>query len=135
MPGRRALSRTGLLACLAIQSAQILLAQTATVEGTVLNSATHIGVPEVTVTFRTPKGVRYDATTDASGAFRIAGVQPGEYRSRYEKSGFAELNQPGFGQPPLRVGTAGSVRADVELVPFATCAGECSIPMASQPPT
>jgi Carboxypeptidase regulatory-like domain len=120
MPGRGALTRTFLALIL---FAALAHAQTAIVEGTVLNSATRAGVPEVKVTLWTPKGARYDATTDASGSFRIAGVQPGEYRSRYEKPGFAEVDHPGFGQPPLRVGTAGSNRADADLVPFATLRG------------
>jgi protocatechuate 3,4-dioxygenase beta subunit len=120
MPGRGALTRTFLALFLVHTLAH---SQTATVEGTVLNSATHAGVPEVKVTLWTPKGARYDATTDASGAFRIAGVQPGEYRSRYEKPGFEEVDHPGFGQTPLRVGTAGSNRADADLVPFATLRG------------
>jgi protocatechuate 3,4-dioxygenase beta subunit len=120
MPGCRPVSR----ACLpAFLFARLAFAQTATVEGTILNSATHAGVPEASVTLWTQRGVTYKAATDASGAFRITGVQPGEYHERYEKSGFEELDRPGFGQPPLRVGMAGSLHIDAQLVPFATLRG------------
>lgn len=125
MPGRRKVSGVGLLACLAILPAQVLSAQTASVEGTVLNSVTHSGIPDVRVTLWTNEGTNYHATTDVSGAFQIMGVQPGAYRSRYEKSGFQRLEQPGFGfqQTPLGVGNSGTVRTSPELVPFATLRG------------
>jgi protocatechuate 3,4-dioxygenase beta subunit len=100
-----------------------VFAQSATFEGTVLNRATHTGIPEANVTFWTQKGVRYNAITDASGTFRITGVLPGEYSVRFEKSGFEELDQPGFGQPLLSIGAAGSSHTDAELVPFAILRG------------
>ena len=111
-------------ACLPIfLFAKLVFAQTASVEGTVRNSATHDGVSEASVTLWTQKGVRYNALTDASGVFRFGGVQPGEYSLRFQKAGFEELDQPGFGQPLLRIGTAGSLHADAELVPFAILRG------------
>jgi Carboxypeptidase regulatory-like domain len=120
MPGCRAVTR----ACLPIfLFAGLAFSQSAIFEGTVLNSSTHAGVPEATVTLGTQKGVTYKATTDASGVFRIAGVQPGEYRARFQKSGFEELDQPGFGQPLLRIGSAGGLHTDAELVPFAIMRG------------
>jgi protocatechuate 3,4-dioxygenase beta subunit len=100
-----------------------VLAQNATFEGTVLNSTTRAGIAEARVTLWTQRGVRYNAITNASGAFRIAGVEPGEYNERYEKSGFEQLDRPGFGQPPIRIGTAGSLHTDVQLAPFATLRG------------
>lgn len=120
MPGRGALTRTFLALFL---FATLAHSQNATVEGNVSNSVTHAGIAGATVTLSTRGRESYHATSDASGIFRIAGVQPGEYRVRYQKPGFEELYRPGFGQPPLRVGTAGSVRADAELAPFVILRG------------
>lgn len=116
-------SRTALLACVAIFSSQILVGQSATFEGTVLNSATHAGLGDVGVTLWTQRGVSYKATTDGSGVFRFAGVPPGEYSLRFQKSGFEQLDQPGFGRPLLRVGAAGALHRDAELVPLAILRG------------
>jgi hypothetical protein len=115
--------RTALLSCLEIIAAQILLGQSATFEGTVLNSATHAGVGDVSVTLWTQRGVSYKATSDGSGVFRFAGVQPGEYSLRFQKSGFEQLDQPGFGQRLFRVGMAGTLHSDVELTPLAILHG------------
>ena len=103
--------------------AGLAFAQSASVEGTVLNSATHAGIPEASVTLWTQKGVRYNAVTDASGTFRITGVLPGEYSVRFQKSGFEELGQPGFGQPLFLIGAAPGFHTDAKLVPFATLRG------------
>ena len=116
-------NRTALLACAAIFSAQILVCQSATFEGTVLNSATHAGLGDVNVTLWTQRGVSYKATTDGSGVFRFAGVPPGEYSLRFQRSGFEQLDQPGFGRPLLRVGAAGALHSDAELVPLAILHG------------
>jgi protocatechuate 3,4-dioxygenase beta subunit len=116
-------SRTALLACFALLKTQIVVGQSATFEGTVLNSATHAGVADVSVTLWTQRGISYKATTDGSGGFRFAGVQPGEYSLRFQKSGFEQLDQPGFGQPLFRVGMAGGLHSEVELTPFAILHG------------
>lgn len=67
---------------------QIAAAQSRPVEGVVFNPVTSAGIAGATVTFYTPQAVRYQATTDASGAFRIAETDPGEYRAVVEKDGF-----------------------------------------------
>lgn len=95
----------------------------ATVEGSVSNETTHLAVPNVNVTLWTQKGAQYSAVTDASGKFQIVGVAPGEYDSRFDKPGFPELRLPTFGKPGLHVGSGGTARIDVELVPFATLRG------------
>jgi hypothetical protein len=101
-----------------------LSAQTgATVEGTVADTVTHQGIPGVSVTLWTQKGTRYAADTDSSGAFRIPAVEPGEYRSRYEKPGFETLEMPRFGEPTLHVGIGGSHRLSAEIAKFATLRG------------
>ena len=110
---------------LVVLLAPILFAQNGTtVEGRIADNASHVGVPGVTVTLWTQKGdLRYSATSDSSGSFHISDVQSGEYRSRYEKPGFLQLELPRFGEPMLRVGYGGSARVDVELTHFSTLSG------------
>jgi len=63
----------------------LLLAQsTGSVEGTVVDRVTGAGIPEVNITFyiRT-QAVFAEATTDASGEFRIFGMKPGSYEVRF----------------------------------------------------
>lgn len=79
----------------------------------VTDTVTHAGVPGVGVTLWNRQGVLYNATTDSSGSFRIFDMQPGEYRSRYEKSGFVWLARPLFGEPTLRVGLGGVPRLTI----------------------
>src|SRR5215831_16136950 len=75
--------------------ASILTGQS-TIEGSVVNSVTHAGIEGVTVRFYTAKGVRYETTTTTDGSFRIAGVEPGEYRHTLEKEGFEPPARPEF---------------------------------------
>jgi protocatechuate 3,4-dioxygenase beta subunit len=112
-----------------------LYAQTgATVEGTVADPVTHQGVSGVAVTLWTQKGTRYTADTDSSGSFRIAGVEPGEYRSRYEKPGFQTLEMPRFGEPTLQVGIGGSHRLNVEIAKFGILRGRVFDPEGKPAP-
>jgi hypothetical protein len=99
------------------------LAQSAAVvEGMVTDSVTHAGVAGVSVTlWRNQQS--YKATTDSSGTFVISGVNPGEYNYRFEKDGYQEHTFPAFGQPRLRVGAAGTFRADGEIAALATVRG------------
>jgi hypothetical protein len=63
----------------------------APVEGVVRNRATGAGIAGAVVTFFTPEAARYQALTDASGTFRIAEIEPGQYQALVEKSGFVAL--------------------------------------------
>jgi len=68
----------------------LLLAQsTGSVEGSVVDRVTGAGIPGASVTFyiRT-QAVFAEATTDASGEFRIFGMKPGSYEVRFEKEGY-----------------------------------------------
>ena len=93
------LTRFGLwlvLACLlAAQSGGI-------VEGTVVDSVANQGIPGVTVdlTAAGSKAVARSAITDAAGAFRIAGLPPGDYTAGFSKSGYSGTLT---GNPPNRV--------------------------------
>jgi hypothetical protein len=80
------------------------------VEGVVVNQADHTGVPAATVTFFTKDGAVYHASTDASGAFRIADMQAGEYSAVIEKRGFvvfpkdkAKIENPNSESAPVRI--------------------------------
>jgi hypothetical protein len=91
--------------------APLLPAQTGvTVDGTVTNRVTGAGIAGVSVTLFTRQAVRYQTTTDDSGAFRIPGMSPGSYQALYEKTGFTffGLNLAGpyniaAGQSPPRI--------------------------------
>ncbi|HEV2175097.1 MAG TPA: carboxypeptidase-like regulatory domain-containing protein, partial [Nitrospira sp.] len=61
-----------------------------------VNTVTGNGVAGANVTFYTPLAVRYQATTDASGAFKIDQMDLGEYRALVEKDGFAVLPSEPF---------------------------------------
>jgi len=73
----------------------LLLAQsTGSVEGSVVDRVTGAGIPGASVTFyiRT-QAVFAEATTDASGEFRIFGMKPGSYEVRFEKEGYRLANR------------------------------------------
>ncbi|MGH9646478.1 MAG: MSCRAMM family protein [Bryobacteraceae bacterium] len=78
--------RYGVLLALAIQVAG---AQSRPLDGVVVNPVTGAGVAGANVTFYTPQAVRYQVLTDASGSFKIAEMDAGEYRALVEKDGFA----------------------------------------------
>lgn len=84
---------------------------TGSVEGVVVDRVTRAGIPGASVTvYLRSQGLTYDATTDASGDFRIFGMKPGDYEVRFEKDGYRFGNkypaQPyhvGQGQDPIRI--------------------------------
>jgi len=84
---------------------------TGSVEGVVLDRVTRAGIPGASVTvYLRSQGLTYEATTDASGDFRIFGMKPGDYEVRFEKVGYRSGNkypaQPyhvGQGPDPIRI--------------------------------
>jgi hypothetical protein len=101
------------------------LAQTTgSVEGAVVDRVTGAGIPGASVTFyiRTQQGVIYDATTDASGEFRIFGMKPGSYEVRFEKEGYRFGNK--IPPQPYAVGLSGDpVRIRLEMTRLVTLSG------------
>lgn len=95
-------------------------------EGTVTNSVTHSplrGV-SVSVTLVMAKGQPYEATTDDSGAYRITEMKPGQYATRFHKTGFLDHAPAGPFEPEIQVGQGGGpVRLDIQLAPLATLRG------------
>src|SRR5580658_9852033 len=74
--------------CMAAAAHTMLAQSGAPVEGEVRNRSTGAGIAGASVTFLTKDAARYRAATDASGTFRIADVEPGQYQAVVEKSGF-----------------------------------------------
>lgn len=110
---------------LSLLMAPIALPQNgATVDGLIRNSATRAGVEGAEVHLWTKDGVHYETTTDAGGAFRIAGMKDGEYNMRLEKPGFTD---PGAHDPDwhtVRVSAAReSNRVEVEMAPWGSIRG------------
>jgi protocatechuate 3,4-dioxygenase beta subunit len=77
-------------AVLLLFGAVALFGQDATgvIEGSVVNSVTGAGIEGATVRLSANSAPLYQAMTDATGSFRIAGIKPGEYRTSAQKLGF-----------------------------------------------
>ncbi|SPE43405.1 conserved hypothetical protein [Candidatus Sulfopaludibacter sp. SbA3] len=72
------------------------------VSGTVTNSVTGAPVRKAHITLRAGDA-SYTATSDASGAFVISGVNPGAYFASADCAGFQPLGTPGVRPEPIRV--------------------------------
>jgi hypothetical protein len=107
--------------------AGVLVAQNAppggTVEGTVTNTVTGVGISGASVTLL-PARSGYQATSDALGHFKIAGVPLGTYRVTASKDGFASPPPehtdftPGI-MPTIRVASANEpARVDLKLTQY-----------------
>ncbi len=110
---------------LLVSFASLLVAQQGgVVEGRVVNSVTHAGVDGVSVSLYS-KDVSYEATTNATGGFRISGVTPGEYAASFVKTGFSIPREGLFPRmpPPVHVAdSSGPARIDIEMSPSAKLA-------------
>ena len=92
---------------------------TVNVEGVVVNKVTGAGIGGATVRFIAPKSDRYETTSDETGAFRISGIKPGDYRSLAEKHGYFSSEIPTFaGGNTQRFNAGGDpIRLRLELIP------------------
>ena len=96
---------------------------TGSVEGVVVDRVTGAGIPGASVTFyiRT-QGVLAEATTDASGEFRVFGMKPGSYEVRFEKEGYRFGNK--IPPQPYIVGESPSpVRMRLEMTRMVSLSG------------
>src|SRR5436190_22251355 len=76
---------------------------TGSVEGVVVDRVTRAGIPGASVTvYLRSQGLKYDATTDASGDIRIFAMKPGAYELRCEKDSYRVRNK--FPAQPYHVG-------------------------------
>jgi len=97
---------------------------TGSVEGVVVDRVTGAGIPGASVTFyiRSQQGAISEATTDASGEFRIFGMRPGSYEVRFEKDGYRFGNK--IPPQPYAVGQSGDpVRIRLEMTRMVTLSG------------
>ncbi len=104
-----------------------LFAQDAgSIEGTVVDSATGIGIADVRVYFGAESGTHYDAVTGPSGKFQIAGVKDGEYGSHFTKDGsvpqYSVTEGSTLEELKVRAGQD-PVQVRVEMVPYARLTG------------
>jgi hypothetical protein len=105
--------------------ASLCFAQTTgSVEGAVVDRVTGAGIPGANVTFyiRTQQGAIVEATTDASGDFRIFGMKPGSYEVRFEREGYLSGNK--IPPQPYAVGQSGDpVRLRLVMTRMVTLTG------------
>jgi Carboxypeptidase regulatory-like domain len=105
-------------------AASVLGQTTGSVEGAVVDRVTGAGIPGASVTFyiRTQQGAIVEATTDASGEFRIFGMKPGSYEVRFEKEGYRFGNKTP--PQPYIVGQSPSpVQIRLEMTRMVTLSG------------
>jgi len=96
---------------------------TGSVEGVVVDRVTGAGIAGASVTFyiRT-QAVFAEATTDASGEFRIFGMKPGSYEVRFEKEGYLVGSR--IPAQPYNVGqTPSPVSIRLEMTRLVTLSG------------
>ena len=99
----------------------LLVAQSAVlIEGTASNKVTHAGIPGVILKLESLSKRVYTCTSDAGGAFHIAGVPDGDYTATVEAP-------PGFLEPrpwPVHVAAESKPPAlQISLLPLATLRG------------
>lgn len=110
-------------------SGAFLAAQTplssGSVEGAVVNSDTGAGISGASVTLANSPSTSYQATSDAVGHFKIAGIPPGNYRTVVEKEGFAvpQFDLGSILNAGLRVDPGDPVKVEFKLTPFHTISG------------
>jgi len=97
---------------------------TGSVEGVVVDRVTRAAIPGVSVfVYLRSQGLVYEATTDASGDFRIFGMKPGDYELRFEMQGY-DPTATRIPQQPYKVGQGQDpVRIRLELTRHVTFSG------------
>jgi hypothetical protein len=92
------------------------------VTGTVSNAMTHAPISGAAVKLTGPAS--YEARTDATGAFHIDGVQPGQYTAEFNASGFLSLPNTHAARRPFAIPAGGDpVNLVVALPPTARMQG------------
>jgi hypothetical protein len=108
------MSRALLILLLAGQISSLLFGQpTGSVQGSVRNEVTGVGIPGVHVVLYTRQATRYETDTDASGAFLVTGVAVGTYQARLEKPGFSPATDQGTAV--LKADTNGAIQMNVTM--------------------
>ncbi len=112
-------------------------ADLASMEGTVYNALGGTPLRKTTITMNRqnggplPSGARgnYSATTDASGRYSVAGIEPGTYRVNADHTGFLNMSynarKPGSNGTPLDLGRAQKMTGvDFRLTPHGVVSGK-----------
>ncbi|HEY6344695.1 MAG TPA: carboxypeptidase-like regulatory domain-containing protein [Bryobacteraceae bacterium] len=95
---------------------------TGSVDGTVVNSVTGVGISGATVYLIS--ATHYETVTDGAGTFQFSGIKPGDYVAHAEKSLFTPAPATSFPPPRIHVGPGKDpVRLRFELLPPATLRG------------
>lgn len=95
-----------------------------TVEGTVVNVVTGGGIAGAKVVLQQEDKAAYSATTDAEGHFRIEGVQPGTYFTRYSAQQYFFPGSGPTGVPRIQVGASGApLRIEGRMIPLSRISG------------
>ena len=92
------------------------------IEGRVTNSVTGEGVGGVKVRFLDRQSYVYDTVTDSTGAYRLAGLEDGDYRGTFTKDGFVDDSRS-LGNPPFHVSGDVAVLANAQLKPWSSLRG------------
>jgi uncharacterized GH25 family protein len=102
----------------------------ATVEGTVVNSATGAGVADVTVNLLQEEQVAYTANTDTHGHFQVDGVKDGTYTAIYRVHGFTIFPNQFLrhSEPFLVTGDGPAVHLSAKLPPTGSLSGRVLSP-------
>jgi carboxypeptidase family protein len=107
-------------ACLLASCA--LLAQT--VEGTVTNASSSAPIAGVIVRIQRSGKPEKEAATDSQGAYRMDGLQPGDYTIEFSKPGFRQHGRWEPTRQRFQIAAASvTVRLDASLVPLAKLSG------------
>jgi len=69
-------------------------ANTASLQGTVRNAQTNLGVPGVKISLLRSGILTGEKSTDGEGIFRFVGLAPGSYKLKAEREGFQTLDLP-----------------------------------------
>lgn len=108
------------LAALACLSLAPLFAQSSgSIAGRVTNSVTGEGVGGVSIRFLDRHSRVFKASTDASGAYRLTGLDEGDYQGEFAKEGFADSLR----QELFHVSGGVAARQDAQLEPWSSLRG------------
>lgn len=98
---------------------------TGIVEGVVVDGRNGLPLQGVSVYFGVDKGPHYEAQTDSTGGFRIAGIPNGDYGCHFEKSGYITQYSGSQNSAVKAVHVAGEdpVRISVSLYSYSKLSG------------
>jgi len=93
-----------------------------TIEGRVTNSVTGEAVGGVKVRFLDRHSYVHDTVTDPTGAYRLTGLEDGDYRGTFTKDGFVDDSR-NLGNPSFHVSGDVAVLVNAQLKPWSSLRG------------